>query len=126
MFLVFALMAQLATGDMSYSEARAQVGEHESHLSVQQGDRLYEAQEAAMNDAVPKCMDAVRPRESLQVSLVLSIGQDGKAVESWTKQDSPFAKCMEAALSSKTYISPPVQPFFTSFELDLGIKPGAP
>ena len=122
MILTYMLMAQLAAGGVSYSEARSLVGEHESRLSADQGDRLYEAQEKAMNDAVPKCMESVRPNESLKVSLVLSIGSDGKAVGAWTKQEGAFATCIEKALMSKSYIAPPMQPFYTSFDLNLGIK----
>jgi hypothetical protein len=122
MILTYMLIAQLAAGSINYSEARSLVGEHESHLSTDQGNRLYEAQEMAMNDAVPKCMDSVRPNESLKVSLVLSIGSDGKVVGAWTKQEGAFAKCMEKALMSKSYIAPPMQPFYTSFDLNLGIK----
>ena len=116
------LIAQLVVGSVTYQDARAFVGEHESSLSTEQGDALYKTQERAMNNAMPKCMDAVQPRESLKVSLVLSIDGDGRAAEAWTKQDSAFAKCMKKELMAQRYIAPPKLPFYTSFDLDLGIK----
>jgi hypothetical protein len=91
-------------------------------LSTEQGDRLYQTQEKAINDAMPKCMNALRPDEAMKVSIVLSIGSDGKAVEAWTKQNSNFAKCVEKLLLSKSYILPPTQPFYTSLDLNIGIK----
>jgi hypothetical protein len=122
MISTYLFIAQLAAGSVTYQDARALVGEHESTLSAEQGDALYKTQESAMNKAMPKCMDSVRPRESLRVSLVLSIGGDGRAAEAWTKQDSAFANCMKKELMAQRYIAPPKLPFYTSFDLDLGIK----
>ena len=126
MLMTFVLFAQLAASGISYSEARALVGEHESHLSNEQGNRLHEIQEKALNDVMPKCMTSLSVNQPLNVSLVLSIGSDGNTVGSWIKQDNVFARCIEKALMSKTYIVPPVQPFYTLFELDLDLRRGAP
>ena len=122
MISTYLLIAQLAAGSVTYQDVRALVGEHESTLSTEQGDALYKTQESAMNNAVPKCMNAVRPNESLKVSLVLSIDGQGKAAEAWTKQDTAFAKCMKKELVTQRYIAPPNLPFYTSFDLNLGIK----
>ena len=121
MIAAFMVIAQLTAANITYQEARSMVGRHESQLSTGQGNKLYEIQEFAMNDAVPKCVAATPPNQALKVSLVLAIGETGKAVSSRVKEEGDFANCMKNELMAKEYIVPPRQPFYTSFDLDLSL-----
>jgi hypothetical protein len=126
MLLTLALVTQHATGSLSYSEARALAGEHRSHLTTEQIALVQQKFTEAMRPALPKCIATARPTESTEASVVLSLGSDGKVDGSWVEQNGAFAKCIEEALVGTTYIPAPSQPFYVSFDINLGIKRSAP
>lgn len=115
MFHTLFLVAQLASTDASFAQAKARADEYESLLSPKDSEALVEAQGKALTAA----LDACGPAKSsfAPFTIVVRVGVTGVAERIWRNDDSPFATCLDRHLTSAQLPVAAGKPFHASYEL---------
>lgn len=111
------LLGSMSAGaeSLSVAEAKSKADRMESELNPSETQSLRNAQARVAIKAFPGCVRSTGVPPS-DFTVVIKVGNEGKAVETWRKSDSPFAKCFQQSMKDRfQYDAEPV-PFFTSFE----------
>ncbi len=115
MFHTLFLIAQLASTDISFAQAKARADEYESLLSPKDSATLVEAQSKALTAA----LDACGPAKSTfaPFTIVVRVGVSGGVDRIWRNDDSVFATCLDRHLTSAQLPVVAGKPFHASYEL---------
>jgi hypothetical protein len=117
--LVLLIAAPVAfAGDITFAGAKALADRDESSLSGEQKQALIQAQAPVIQEALSSCLAGSGQKPSSFV-VVVELDSTGAVRTSWRSDESKLAGCFQGVVARARLISPPRNPFYSSFEMDL-------
>ncbi len=112
------LFSHVQAAEVTAAQAEAKAAQSETSLSPEQLQNLVRAQGALANTAFPGCM-SLGAASPTKFTVIVELGASGDVKNSWVLSDSKneaFGQCFREAMIQGFRYTPPLAPFFTSFE----------